>query len=160
MKHPFATLFAPVLLLAACDQMEESTVPEEVPTIMEVTKEEGDPEKPAAPSGTGTEVVHVEAAAAAALLAGDAKPTVLDVRTPGEFAEGHITGATNIDFRAATFAEEAGKLDKGASYLVHCRSGGRSGESLKVFEELGFEKIYHLDGGIMAWEEAGQPLEK
>jgi rhodanese-related sulfurtransferase len=97
------------------------------------------------------------------LNAGDAKKliaekgealTVLDVRTPGEFAAGHLKGAKNIDFKADDFAAKLGKLDKTKPYLVHCRSGGRSTASLKTFKELGFTNIIHLDGGMIAWKKA------
>jgi rhodanese-related sulfurtransferase len=108
-------------------------------------------------------VTHLDAEKAGKLLAEDdeaRKPVILDVRTPDEFAEGHLEGAKNIDFNAKDFAERLGKLDKEKPYLVHCRSGGRSGRSLATFEKLGFKKIYHLDGGILAWEDAGLPVVK
>ena len=54
------------------------------------------------------------------------KVVVLDVRTPKEFKEGHIPGATNIDFTTPDFEKRIGKLDKSKTYLVHCASGGRS----------------------------------
>ena len=85
---------------------------------------------------------------------------LLDVRTPEEFAAGKIEGATNIDFRADDFATKLGKLDKTKTYLVHCRSGGRSTESLKAFKELGFTSVIHLDGGMIAWEKAGGAVVK
>jgi rhodanese-related sulfurtransferase len=108
-------------------------------------------------------VTHLDAEKAGKLLAEDdeaRKPVILDVRTPDEFAEGHLEGAKNIDFNAKDFAERLGKLDKEKPYLVHCRSGGRSGRSLATFEKLGFKKLYHLDGGILAWEDAGLPVVK
>lgn len=107
-----------------------------------------------------TKVDHVDAAAAAKLLASDKKPVVLDIRTPGEYAEGHIAGSKMIDFRSADFEKKVSALDRDKSYLVHCRSGGRSTESLKTFEKLGFKHIIHLDGGISDWEAAGQPVTK
>jgi phage shock protein E len=107
-----------------------------------------------------TQVDHVDAAGAAKLLAGEKKPVVLDVRTPDEYAEGHIAGSKMIDFRAADFEKKVSALDRSKSYLVHCRSGGRSTESLKTFEKLGFKHIIHLDGGISGWEAAGQPVTK
>jgi len=85
---------------------------------------------------------------------------VIDVRTPEEFAEGHIEGAINIDFKGANFKEELSKLDPKKEYLMHCRSGGRSTAAKPVFTELGFERLYHLDDGFIAWEEAGLPVEK
>jgi len=105
-------------------------------------------------------VKHLDPAAAAKLLTTKDKPTVLDVRTAEEFAEGHLADAKNIDFMKSSFTEEVAKLDKKQPYLVHCKSGGRSAKTLAVFKKLGFENIYHLDGGIMAWEKAKQKVVK
>ena len=105
-----------------------------------------------------TSVVHVDAAAAGRLLSTNRTVVVLEVRTPREFAEGHIKGATNVNFNADKFSAEIGKLDRGQSYLVHCAAGGRSTKSLEVFQKLGFKSIYHLDGGLKAWQDAGQPV--
>lgn len=102
---------------------------------------------------------HVQAAEAARLV-DENKVTVLDIRTPGEYQGGHIKGAVNIDFNAAEFEAKLRELDRAKPYLVHCQGGGRSSRSLKTFAKLGFEKIYHLDGGVSAWEDAGKPLEK
>jgi rhodanese-related sulfurtransferase len=102
---------------------------------------------------------HVNASEAQKVLA-ERKATVLDVRTPDEFASGHIPGAVNIDFHAGDFEQKIAALDKTASYLVHCASGNRSRQSLPLFEKQGFQHIYHLDGGLHAWENAGLPIEK
>ena len=104
--------------------------------------------------------IHVKADAAAKLVQ-EKKVTVLDIRTADEFGEGHIAGAQNIDFlQGAEFEAKIKELDKTKPYLVHCQSGGRSGRSLKVFKSLGFEKIYHLDGGFGDWQAAGKPVAK
>lgn len=104
--------------------------------------------------------VHVKADAAAKLVQ-EKKVTVLDIRTPEEFGEGHIAGAQNLDFLKSTeFEAKLKDLDKSKPYLVHCQSGGRSSRSLKVFKKLGFETIYHLDGGLGGWQAAGQPVAK
>ncbi|MBX7208138.1 MAG: rhodanese-like domain-containing protein [Verrucomicrobiaceae bacterium] len=104
--------------------------------------------------------VHVTADAAAKLVQ-ESKVTVLDVRTADEFGECHISGAMNIDFLDSTgFEKRVKELDKSRPYLVHCQSGGRSSRSLKIFKKLGFEKVYHLDGGLGAWQAAGKPVEK
>ena len=113
------------------------------------------PEAPAVAEAATAE--HVDAQGAAKLVE-TTKPTVIDVRTPKEFAEGHLKGAKNIDFLGDRFEESLAKLDRDKPYLVHCRSGRRSTASLKVFEKLGFKKIYHLDGGVNAWTKAGLPL--
>lgn len=118
------------------------------------------PKTPVTAAKDGVE--HVDAAAAKKLLDGAAasKPLVLDIRTPDEFAEGHIEGAQNVDFLGGKFAEEIAKLDKSKNYLVHCRSGGRSGKSLETFKKLGFKSIKHLDGGIADWIKAKYPVVK
>ena len=85
---------------------------------------------------------------------------VLDVRTAGEVKEVHIPNAINIDVRSSQFAAKAAKLDKERTYLVHCRSGARSQTALKALQKLGFLKLYHLDGGIMAWEKEGLQVKK
>ncbi|MFC1900396.1 rhodanese-like domain-containing protein [Chloroflexota bacterium] len=85
---------------------------------------------------------------------------IIDIRTPEEYDEGHLEGARNIDFYEPDFAEQIDILDKDNSYLVYCRSGTRSGNSLPVFEEKGFLKIYHMDGGILEWTAEELPLVK
>ena len=106
-------------------------------------------------------VTHVDAIAASQLLSSNPDIVVLDVRTPAEHAEGHLPGkVVNVDFKADNFREQAAKLDRDTAYLVHCRSGGRSTSSLEILEALGFKTIHHLDGGVMAWTESGEVLEK
>lgn len=102
---------------------------------------------------------HVDANAAAKLIK-EGNVIVLDVRTADEYAEGHIAGAKNIDFTENDFEQKAGALDRKKPYLVHCAVGGRSTSSLEVFKKLGFQSIYHLDGGFKAWQKAGNPVEK
>ncbi len=104
-------------------------------------------------------VQHVDAQQAQKLIA-EKKVVVLDIRTPGEFNKGRIAGATNIDFLASDFEQRIDGLDKSKSYLVHCASGGRSTHSLPVLKKHDFKSVYHLDGGIKAWEKAGLPVEK
>lgn len=106
------------------------------------------------------EVTHVDAEQAAQLLKDQPEVVVLDVRTPEEFQSGHLAEAENIDFRAADFEANLSKLDREQPYLVHCRSGRRSESSLAFFKKLGFKKVYHLDGGILAWTEAGNETVK
>ena len=87
------------------------------------------------------------------------KPVVLDIRTPEEFAAGHIAGATNINFRAADFEKTISMLNKNQTYLLHCASGNRSTQALPIFQRLEFKSLYHLDGGIKAWQKAKLPVE-
>jgi len=115
-------------------------------------------QKTNAPTGV-TVVTNVQTEVAAKLVA-EGKVVVLDVRTPGEFAEGHIAGATNINFMDKDFATQVGKLDRDKVYLVYCAVGGRSKRCLPQLQKLGFKQIYHFDGGFSAWEEAGKPVTK
>ena len=82
----------------------------------------------------------------------------LDVRTPGEFNEGHIEGAKLIDFQSGNFESEIATLDKTKTYAVYCRSGSRSGQAVKVMSDAGFTSVYNLNGGVIDWAGAGLPL--
>ena len=82
----------------------------------------------------------------------------LDVRTPGEFNEGHIEGAQLIDFQSGNFENEIATLDKSKTYAVYCRSGSRSGQAVKVMSDAGFTNLYNLNGGVIDWANAGLPL--
>lgn len=101
------------------------------------------------------EVVDVSAKDAAELILNNNDLIILDIRTPGEFNQGMIPSAVNIDFQSPKFASNVQKLSRDKDYLVHCRSGGRSTKSLELFKALGFKKIYHLDGGFLDWEKEG-----
>ena len=83
---------------------------------------------------------------------------VLDVRTPGEFAAGHIENAINIDVEGMTFDSEIAKLDKNVEYAVYCHSGRRSAIAAEKMTKAGFNKVANLEGGIISWQSAGYPL--
>ncbi len=89
------------------------------------------------------------------------KPVVIDIRRPEEYAAGHLEAATRqLDYYAPDFKEQLAKLDKGATYLIYCRSGHRSGLALGIMKELGFTDIHDIEGGITAWAAAGLPVAK
>jgi rhodanese-related sulfurtransferase len=88
----------------------------------------------------------------------EAAVITLDVRTPGEFSEGHIEGALLIDFQSGNFENEIATLDKSKTYAVYCRSGNRSGQAVKVMSDAGFSNLYNLNGGVIDWANAGLPL--
>lgn len=83
---------------------------------------------------------------------------VLDVRTSEEFAEGHVEGAVMIDFYQPDFAEQIAGLDRDGSYLLYCRSGNRSEQARTLMADLGFSDVADVEGGIVAWTEAGLPI--
>ncbi|MGV1004957.1 MAG: rhodanese-like domain-containing protein [Candidatus Nanopelagicales bacterium] len=85
---------------------------------------------------------------------------LVDVRTPAEFADGHLLGALNIDLQGANFAAEVSELQTGKTYAIYCRTGHRSAEAVKVFQAAGHGPLYDLAGGITAWMAAGLHITK
>lgn len=98
----------------------------------------------AACGGSGSAVKKPSPADAAGMVG---SRIVIDVRTPAEYAAGHIAGAQNIDVEAGDFAAKIAPLDKGAAYLVYCRSGRRSAIAADQMASAGFKDI--VDGGGM-----------
>jgi rhodanese-related sulfurtransferase len=89
------------------------------------------------------------------------KVTVLDVRTPEEYAEGHLHDAVHINVLDSTaFVSKVQSLKKNRTYLLYCKSGRRSGKALVMMQEQGFRKLYHMDGGITAWKGAVEKTEE
>lgn len=87
---------------------------------------------------------------------------IIDVRTPEEFASQHIDNAKNINWNGDDFATQADKLDKSKPIFVYCMVGGRSKKAAYKLSEMGFSKVYDLQGGIMKWNAEGlsKPSEK
>ena len=103
----------------------------------------------------------VQPAAAAEVLAERAPEVVLlDVRTPQEFTENRLAGSVNIDFYATDFSAQLDELDKETAYVVYCRSGNRSENAVRIMRDLGFTEVWEVAGGIVAWNEAGLPVER
>jgi rhodanese-related sulfurtransferase len=88
--------------------------------------------------------------------AGDA--VLLDVRTPQEYASGHLPGAVNIDLSDPTFAQQIEALPTQETYVVYCRSGNRSAEAATVMSEAGFTDVRDVDAGLQTIAQAGVPL--
>lgn len=80
---------------------------------------------------------------------------VVDVRTPEEFAEGHLKDASNINYFDDDFRKSLDELPKDKSYIMYCHSGNRSGKAHKIMKELGFETVFNLKGGMTAWKRSG-----
>ena len=92
---------------------------------------------------------------AKSLIASTPGIVILDARTPEEFAAGHLANAINVDYKASSFKDELGKLDKSKTYLVYCRTGVRSLASVKIMTEVGFTHVNNLIGGITQWQADG-----
>jgi rhodanese-related sulfurtransferase len=82
--------------------------------------------------------------------------TVIDVRTPAEYAAGHVAGAQNIDVEAADFGSRIAALDKNAPYLLYCRSGRRSALAADQMKQAGFTDVVDA-GGLDGLVAAGAP---
>lgn len=76
---------------------------------------------------------------------------ILDVRTPGEYNPQHLEGAINRNFYDSDFDAQLDALDKNKMYLIHCKSGGRSGVTLGKMETLNFAQVYDMLGGMNQW---------
>ncbi len=94
------------------------------------------------------------------LLGEDPRVVVLDVRTPAEFAAGHLRGARNFDVNGPAFKDQVSSLDRTKPYLVHCAAGKRSALAVEVLKGLDFPSIYHMGAGMNGWLKAGKPVEK
>lgn len=82
-----------------------------------------------------------------------ADAVVIDVRTPAEFADGHLQGAVNIDLQSGSFEQAIAELPLDGSYVVYCRSGNRSGQAVSIMAKLGFENLVDA-GGLQAASQA------
>jgi rhodanese-related sulfurtransferase len=88
------------------------------------------------------------------------KSTVIDVRTPEEFAAGHLRDAKNIPL--ADLGTRIGELEKskGRSVVVVCQTGARADKAVRQLAAAGFDDVVSLDGGLTAWQAAGLPVAK
>ncbi|MEN8187963.1 MAG: rhodanese-like domain-containing protein [Bacteroidota bacterium] len=77
--------------------------------------------------------------------------TLIDIRTPQEFSEGHLKNAANINLFDPNFIQKMNKFDKSKVLYIYCRSGNRTSSAAKKLAEIGFVKIYDLQGGILNW---------
>lgn len=114
---------------------------------------------PAAPAVTAFSK-SVAPAELQALRQSRSAPVVLDVRSPEEFAAGHVPGAINVqhDQVESRLAELERFRDR--DIVLYCRSGRRAGAAAEVLRRHGFGRLVHLDGDMPGWESAGLPVEK
>lgn len=103
-----------------------------------------------------TAVRHLAPAAFAEAIKQGA--VVIDVRTPAEFAAGHLRGARNMDVNAADFAQAIATLDKTVNYALYCRTGQRSTVAGQRMVAAGFAPVVDLTGGITAWSAEGREV--
>lgn len=84
--------------------------------------------------------------------------TLIDVRTPEEFAQGHLEGAVNIDLKAADFDEQVQALDPQGRYTVYCRSGSRSAQAVAQMHQAGIQDVQDAGGYKQASKDLGLPI--
>lgn len=87
------------------------------------------------------------------------KVTLVDVRTPKEFAEGHIPGSLNVDWKNRHFTEHILKISNIQPVAIYCRSGNRSTRAMYAMKSLGFTKVYNLTNGFKSWKAANKAVE-
>jgi rhodanese-related sulfurtransferase len=85
---------------------------------------------------------------------------VIDVRTPREFADGHLLQAVNMDWENEEFYIQVKSLDKSKPVFVYCQGGGRSEDAAKAMRKEGFVEVYELSDGFSAWRSAKLPETK
>ena len=85
---------------------------------------------------------------------------LIDVRTPQEFASGHLENAVNMNYFDSDFYANFKTLDKNKAVYLYCKSGRRSANAAEKLEDMGFAKIYDLDGGVLNWQAKGLTLSK
>ena len=104
-------------------------------------------------------VTSLDADAFSARVGRDAAQLV-DVRTAGEYAEGHIAGSRNLDWTSGQLESRIGELDKSKPVLLYCASGRRSAAARDYLQQQGFTEVVDLAGGINAWAAAGKETER
>ena len=134
-----------------------------LPLAAQITKPaEKKPAVPAAPAATPEPKApfkNLTAEEADKLIRERKDVTVIDVRTPEEYEQGHIPGAKNVSFIDVDFENKI-KAYENKPVLVHCASGSRSQRAVLSMLKKNFPELYHLDGGIVAWQGAGKELVK
>lgn len=88
----------------------------------------------------------------------DPNVVVIDVRTPEEFASGHVANAVNMNVEGGNFDQEISVLDKSKTYALYCRSGRRSANAAGIMSDAGFTSVITLDGGAADLANAGMQL--
>ncbi len=125
--------------LTACSSSDTATVPTDVVVAAPATPE------------------RVDATKFAAVVATPGI-TIIDVRTPEEFAQGHIDGAVNYNVQGPDFANQVMGLDPASVYAVYCQSGNRSQVAVSQMSSMGINSIFELESGITGWEDASFPV--
>lgn len=112
------------------------------------------------PSKTVTQFGEINVITPADFKEKSKNQTIVDIRTPQEFAEGYIEGAVNINLFDKNFLVQMAQFDKSKPIFIYCRSGNRTSSASKKLSESGFKQVYDLQGGIVNWSRSNQPITK
>jgi phage shock protein E len=93
----------------------------------------------------------IDIAKAKKIMSSSKNYVLLDVRTPGEIANGKIGNALEMDIKSPDFKTKLSKLDKDKQYIVYCHVGGRSTTAMKMMKDMGFKQVYNLMPGYKGW---------
>lgn len=125
-------------LMVASVQAEDTSNPPATPSVTAINKQTGN-------------LSPKESAA----LFNDKKAVIIDVRENGEWQEQHIQGALHIPL--AQLNDRLAELApyKNTPIITQCQRGGRSKQAQAVLKAAGFNDVYNLEGGLVAWDDAG-----
>ncbi len=149
-----AAALALTVSLSGCSSDSDSS---EASGTQSTSSETVEAQGPSAGVETPAEPVRVGVPEFADIIA-DPSVTIVDVRTPQEFADGHIDGAVNIPVELPDFMDRVSELDPSGTYAVYCRSGNRSQPAVDGMASAGINGIYELESGTNGWTSGGQPL--
>jgi len=142
-KTVLATLLAPLLLVACSSSGGAAT-------------SGGAPTSAAAP----TVAAPASSSTPAGVTIDPTGATIIDVRTPSEYADGHLQGAVNIDIQGADFASKIAAYPKDGKYILYCRSGVRAGNAQQLMKSMGFTDVTNAGGYAAASKATGLPIVK
>ena len=112
-----------------------------------------------APLSHASEIEIVNIDTISDLIESNKNLQILDVRTPEEFASGHIPHAINLNVGNPEFADQISSLEQDIPILVYCRSGVRAKSAASILTSNGFSQIYLMQGGMEDWIRANYPVE-
>jgi phage shock protein E len=117
-------------------------------------------DKQQTPQGNKQQTTQITSQEAMEMLNTQDSIIVLDVRTAGEFLQGHIKGSLNMDINQPDFNTKIEGLDKNGTYIVLCRTHNRSTLAIKNMEQKGFKHMYQMSDGFSGWSLNALPVEK
>jgi len=144
------TLLSLLGVLAACPAFAQSPpVPQGAPAPNAATAQPATPKVPMAQVSQDA-LVKMQADKGSQVF-------ILDVRTPKEFAEGHVPGAVNIPYDQVE--SRLGEIPKDDEIVLYCHSGRRAGLAAETLAANGYAKLAHLEGDMQGWQKAGRPVQ-